>query len=203
MARVDTLNAPPKHSARDTSPDTPASNGGSGATRQDDAPTSAPVTPERAGAPRRAPNEILTALAALPDELDRTLHERSSEDLLRPARDGGWGVVEVLPHLRDWEEVLSERIDALLSQERPRLPAYDDDLWAIERDYRGQEPRATLASFRALRQDNVARLRDLPPEAWHRTGEHDTLGEVSLQWLTDHICDHDAEHLEQIRDALA
>ena len=197
------MSARAKGSAQDKSPAPPAGNGGGSVARQDDAPMGGPAAPERVGEPRRAPGEIVAALAAFPDELDRTLHDRSAEALLKPARDGGWGVVEVLPHLRDWEEVLSERIDALLTRERPRLQAYDDDLWVIERDYRGQEPRATLASFRELRQNNVARLRDLPPEAWHCTGEHDTLGEVSLQWLTDDICDHDAEHLEQIRDALA
>ena len=91
----------------------------------------------------------------------------------------------------------------MLAEDRPSLPADDDELWAIERDYRGQDPRRTLDRFRDLRSELVAALRDLPPEAWERAGEHEVAGPVTLRWLTERIRAHDHEHLDQIRDALA
>ena len=30
-----------------------------------------------------------------------------------------------------------------------------------------------------------------------------SFGDVTLHWLADHMCDHDQEHLDQARDALA
>ncbi len=122
---------------------------------------------------------------------------------MRPASDGGWGVVEILPHLRDWEEIYLDRAHAIVEQDNPGLPGYDDELWAIERDYRGQDPRATFEHFRQMRADLVGFLRSLAPETWSRRGEHGYYGEITLQWMADHICDHDQEHLRQVRDALA
>ena len=155
------------------------------------------------GPPARSPEEVLAALAAMPEDLGRTLSNHSREDLVQPSRDGGWGVIEVLCHLRDWDEIFAERFRATVEQERPFLPTFDDELWPIERDYRGQDPGKTFERFRHLRTDLVAFLTDLPLEAWQRPAEHGAYGEVTLHWMADHVCDHDREHLEQVRDALA
>lgn len=152
----------------------------------------------------RTREEILQALAAFPDELARVVFkDHDTESLMRPASDGGWGVVEILPHLRDWEEIYLERARRIVEEDHPHLPGYDDELWSIERDYRGQDPAATMDDFRRLRNEHVAFLRALPPEAWARPGTHGYYGEITLQWLENHVCDHDQEHLQQARDALA
>lgn len=153
--------------------------------------------------PTRTSEEIVTELGGFTSELGRVLEHHSPDALMQPARDGGWGVVEILPHLRDWEEIYLERVTAIVGQERPHLPAYDDELWAIERDYRGQDPKRTFEHFRRLRGELIEKLEGLPPDAWHRRAVHDIHGEITLQWLLDRVCDHDREHLDQIRDALA
>ncbi len=122
---------------------------------------------------------------------------------MRPSRDGGWGVVEVLAHLRDWEEVFLERLELTATEDDPFLPAQDDELWPIERDYRGQDPARTLDRFREDRAKTLAFLHGLPADDWNRPANHGIVGAVTILWLADHICDHDAEHLEQVRDALA
>jgi hypothetical protein len=152
----------------------------------------------------RTREAILAALAAFPDDLERAVfQDHEPEDLMRPASDGGWGVVEILPHLRDWEEIYLDRARTLVAEDHPHLPGYDDELWSIERDYRGQDPRATMDDFRRLRTEHVDFLRALPPEAWSRLGTHGYYGEITLQWMEDHVCDHDQEHLQQVREALA
>ena len=157
-----------------------------------------PATP-----PARDRDEVLAALAAMPDELGRSLSNRPVEDLTRPSRDGGWGVIEVLCHLRDWDEIFGKRFRTTAEQDRPFLPTYDDELWPIERDYRGQDPIKTFERFREQREELVAFLAGLPPPAWERPAEHGAYGEVTLHWMADHVCDHDREHLEQVRDALS
>jgi hypothetical protein len=146
---------------------------------------------------------ILEALAGFLDELSRVLKDQNREALLQPASDGGWGVVEILPHLRDWEEIFLERAHLMVTEENPPLPVYDDDLWALERDYRGQDPYETLEDFRRLREEHVAFLTALQPEAWNRHGLHGHYGDITLQWLENHVREHDHEHLMQIKDALA
>jgi uncharacterized damage-inducible protein DinB len=152
----------------------------------------------------RAPEAILAELASFPDEFYRlVLADHEPADFLKPARDGGWGVVEILPHLRDWEEIYLDRFQRLIHEDQPHLPAYDDELWAIERDYRGQDPFETFEQFRQLRGQVLELLRELSSEMWQRQGEHGAYGIITVQWLADHICDHDREHLQQAQDALA
>jgi hypothetical protein len=146
---------------------------------------------------------ILAQLGGFPEELRRlVLAESSQEDLIRPASDGGWGVVEILAHLRDWEEIHLERAHLIAEEDQPHLPSYDDALWAIERDYRAQDPCETFDQFADLRQQLVEFLSNLPSETWQRTGEHSAFGIVTLQWLANHISEHDQEHLQQALDAL-
>jgi len=153
---------------------------------------------------KRARDEIIEELASFPDEFERTiLRGKEPEELRKPASDGGWGVVEILPHLRDWESIYLERARRIVDEEHPHLTSYDDTLWSIERDYRGQNPHEVFAELRRLRAELVDFLSALPTEGWTRTGQHGYYGDITLAWLCDHICEHDHEHLEQAKDAIA
>ena len=153
--------------------------------------------------PSHGREELLAALMALPEELDRTLAGRPVEALVRPASDGGWAVIDNLCHLRDWEEIFLERARAIATFDRPQLPAYDDELWPLERDYRGQDPFLVLQQFRTLRGALVSLLQQLPPDGWARSGIHGVQGEITLRWLAEQARQHGEEHLVQLRQALA
>lgn len=177
---------------------------GSPVSRQDDAP------PRLDGAARepngltpvRSTDSIVRALANTPVELARLVDGKSSETLMRPSQDGGWGIVEVVPHMRDWELIHAERVERILREERPHLAEQDDALWAIERNYREQDTRAALDEFRRLRAVLVRRLEELDDAQWMRTATHPRLGEVTLHVLMDRVCDHDAKHVQQVKDVL-
>ncbi len=161
------------------------------------------VTDQEQSQVLRSRDEILRALEYFPAELKRlVLYANDRDGLMRPAFDGGWGVVEIRPHLRDWEEIYLERVHAILTEERPALPGFDDTLWSIERDYRSQDPYETFASLTALRGQLVSLLAAAPPAEWERIGVHGYYGDITLLWMANHICDHDAEHLQQARDAI-
>jgi hypothetical protein len=148
--------------------------------------------------------EIIAELASFPVELSRSIFSNSEpDDLVQPSSDGGWGVVEIIPHLRDWEMIYFERARRIVSEEHPSLPAFDDTLWSIERDYRDQDPRKTFDAFRTLRGQLVDFLTALAEADWLRTGNHSYYGDVDLIWMGQHIIEHDNEHLQQARDALA
>jgi len=149
----------------------------------------------------RSPGGILAALEAVPDDTGRLIADRSLEELQRPSQDGGWGVVEILAHLLDWEEITADRVARILDEERPELEEHDDSLWAIEHEYSSKDPVAVAERFIALRQDLVDRLRDLDEAGWERTAR---LGarEVSLRTLLATLADHDAKHLAKAREVL-
>ncbi len=151
----------------------------------------------------RSTASVVELMASIPVELARLIEGKSDEDLTQPAQDGGWGLVEILPHLRDWEAITADRLSLILDQDAPSLEEYDDSLWAIEHDYREQQPREALREFTAMRNALVERLRTLEPAAWNRVGILPKRGKVTLHWLMDSVCNHDAKHVVQARDVLA
>ncbi len=153
----------------------------------------------------RSRETVLEDLESFPADLQRVVFadDVSAEDFLRPGNDGGWGVSEILPHLRDWEEIYLERTRRFVEESHPHIPGHDDSLWPIERDYRGQDPDEVFELFRQIREQHMELLRGLAPEDWSRTGEHSLYGEITLHWMLNHVCDHDHEHLVQARDVLA
>lgn len=177
---------------------------GTPASRQDDAPPG-PNGVSRAAngiTPARSTDSIIRQLASTPDDLDRLVDGKSTETLMQPAQDGGWGIVELVPLMRDWEQIHAERVDRILREDRPRFEEQDDALWAIERNYREQDTRAALREFRHLREALVSRLADLSEDAWARTAVHPRLGVISLHALMDRVCDHDAKHVQQVKDVI-
>jgi len=151
----------------------------------------------------RSIDGIVAALASVPDELSRLLANRSREDLTQPAQDGGWGIVEILPHFHDWERVIRDRVDRILTEQTPELEEHDDSLWAIEHDYSSQDPLAVLAAFREQRAALVELLESLDDSAWNRDARLPKHGRITLHWLLNNVCDHDARHMMQVRDVLA
>ncbi len=153
--------------------------------------------------PTRSVPELLAALRATPADLERLISGQSAESLARPASDGEWGVVEILPHLGDWELVQQKWIHRLLDEDTPTFEPVDDSLWAIERDYAGQPPVESLATFAERRDETAHLLEALDDEAWQREAIHPRVGRITLHQLVERMCDHDARHIEQARDALA
>lgn len=151
----------------------------------------------------RSTDAVIATLASVPVDLGRLIEGKSAEDLLRPAQDGGWGLVEILPHFRDWEEIIGERVAAILTEDEPAFEEYDDSLWAIEHGYRDQDTRAAFEEFAERRGALTERLGTLGPDEWTRVGILPKRGRVTLHWLLDSVCDHDARHVVQARDVLA
>ncbi|MDQ3443315.1 MAG: DinB family protein [Chloroflexota bacterium] len=151
----------------------------------------------------RSVDAVIVALASVPVEVARLIEGKSTEELSQPAQDGAWGLVEILPHLRDWEEILDNRVTAILGDDEPGLEEYDDSLWAIEHGYRDQDTRAAFEEFATRRNALVERLGALAEEDWNRVGILPKQGRVTLHWLLNSVCNHDAKHVVQARDVLA
>lgn len=179
--------------------------------RQDDAPPGADSgVPDNAadgnepvGEPSRDTGQILATLSVTPKELARLIEGQSDEALAQPASDGEWGVVEIVPHLRDWEEMYLVWIRATLDEDVPQLDDVDDSLWAIEHDYASENVPGALARFSELREQVGQILESLDEASWQRELIHPRVGRITLHQLADRMCDHDARHIEQARDALA
>jgi len=118
----------------------------------------------------------------------------------RRPEPGEWSVAELLGHLWDAELAYAFRARAILAQDGPQLPAYDQDAWATLT----RPPFAELlAGFAALRSANLALIRDTPAALWERAGLHEERGPTSFRVATDEIAGHARAHQLQLERTIA
>ncbi len=125
-------------------------------------------------------------------------HEKATS--LRDLNDGdkGWTALEVLCHLRDFDEIFYNRAVMMLEYDHPQLPAYDHEAMAIENDYISQDLAAVLAELQEKRTRFIQFWQDLGEEQWERTGQHPERESFDMTDAVMQVGLHDAIHIEQI-----
>lgn len=112
--------------------------------------------------------------------------------------DRGWSVVEVVCHLRDFDGFFRGRVESMLAEENPRLPAYDHVALARDRDYAHQDLRTAFAAWVAERRRFLTLLEGLTPAQWSRTRVHPEAGSMTILDAAVRAAHHDILHSEQI-----
>jgi hypothetical protein len=148
-------------------------------------------------------DQLLDRLREFPQRLRDLIADREDAELSRAAAGGGWGPVEIFCHLRDLEELFIERVERILREDEPYLPAVDETLWPIEREYHAQNPRIALEQFTENRARFTAILSNLNSAEWHRRGHHAELGVQTILWYARHAADHDAMHEQHLIQVLS
>jgi DinB family protein len=139
---------------------------------------------------------------AAPQKLAVMLKGKPGKQLMRRPAPDKWSVAEIVAHLADAELAISWRIRQILSNNAVPIQAYDQDRWAKTFDYAHRDPRQSLASFRALREANVALLKSVPRKLWDNYGVHEERGNESVGHVVRMVAGHDLNHLRQVQRIL-
>jgi hypothetical protein len=140
---------------------------------------------------RRA--DLRRRLAKVPDRL--AVAARAAAD--RPVPSGEWTSAEVVRHLiAVEEEVWHVRLRQLVTEDRPRWPWAEPDLWLGAPNASLDELLAVYAGHRRVTIDILDALGEA---GWARTGEHATCGVLDVAGLMDRAIDHDDEHVASLR----
>lgn len=136
--------------------------------------------------------------------LSHILRNVSVEDA-RAWRDGsdGWSIVEIVCHLRDFDEIFQDRARMMLELDHPQLPAYDHEALAIERNYQAESLADAYDALKASRERFAAFFEALTPAEWARRGLHPERDSFSMTDALMQVCAHDLDHLEQITRVMA
>ncbi len=118
-------------------------------------------------------------------------------------RDGadGWTILEIICHVRDYQEIFMGRAQRMLNEENPTLQPVDAEAreaMVIDNDYANQNLREVFADYVATRQEFIALLSSLNDEALDRIGTHPMIGTIAVATSIFHTILHDADHTEQI-----
>lgn len=139
----------------------------------------------------------------------RSIHQMLQgvpQEHLTTYRDGGdgWTVVEVLCHLRDYDEVFLQRATLTMQGDYPGLPNPDPDQLATERRYNDQKPEEVIAAWSANREAFLGLLRGISSEdEWEQAGLHPRRGRFTLHDQLLLASWHDMNHIEQMTRILA
>ncbi|MBE7325638.1 DinB family protein [Nocardioides sp. Y6] len=138
-------------------------------------------------------------------DLPGLLHDATLA-LSEALRDGGagvrpepgtWSVLEYACHVRDVHRTMGERLTAMLEQDDPTFPNWDQDATAVQERYHAQDP-ATVDVELVEAGGHVAGLWSaVQPEAYDRRGRRSngsaftvrTLGQYHLHDVLHHVHD--------------
>lgn len=127
-----------------------------------------------------------------------------SEEQAHELRDGpqGWSIVEIVCHLRDFDDIFYRRANMMLEQDHPQLPAYDHEAMAIESAYQRQSAAAAYEALKASRRRFIDFFKSLTEQQWQRGGIHPERGGFTMTDALIQVGLHDIDHLEQITRVL-
>jgi len=149
-----------------------------------------------------SPADIVAALERAPGIVIPMVRQADPAMRKRRPPSGKWSMHEHACHLAAVNPRFVERLDLMLAQDNPAIQSYDpgrddpdDALLAIDLE-------DALNRFARDRERMVARLRQLQPREWSRTGEHDEYNSYSIFTMFRHLALHDFFHAYRIEELL-
>lgn len=118
-------------------------------------------------------------------------------------RDGpdGWSILEIVCHVRDYQEIFMERVRRMVEGDQPTLKPYDAparEALIVENQYAQQNLRAVCQDFVQTRERFIDYVAALDAAQLARTGLHPMTGEIDPTVTIFHTVMHDMDHAEQI-----
>ncbi|MEO8503044.1 MAG: YfiT family bacillithiol transferase [Acidobacteriota bacterium] len=147
-------------------------------------------------APERKP--LIAKLRNLPNEMQAAVKGLTPEQLETPYREGGWTVAQVVHHVADSHMNAYLRMKFMLTEDKPALKGYSQDVWAARDDARAKAVAPSITLLKGLHKRWIAMLKKIGRAEWKRTGMHSERGEVTLDDLLIIYANHGEKHVGQI-----
>ena len=115
---------------------------------------------------------------------------------LRAAKFDEWTALEVLGHVADMAEVFAERVRRMVGEERPRLPAVDQDAVHAQRRNNERDPMELSKRIQASHGEIVRLL--ATPANRSRAGVHGEWGEIDAAHVAAYQARHAHGHVSDV-----
>jgi DinB superfamily len=133
------------------------------------------------------------------DEVERALADFPRAQLTAKPLPGKWSACEIVHHLADSEMRAAMRLRQLLTEDRPLIQAYDQELYAARLNYNARDIAPALEVFRGARATTAQLLAHMTDADWAREGTHPEHPRYTAgNWLEIYAA-HAHNHAAQIR----
>ena len=95
-------------------------------------------------------DESISIIEKFPENLERLVKKLSDQQLDTPYREGGWTIRQVIHHCADSHHNSYIRFKWTLTEDKPVIKAYDQDLWAELSDGNAAPIKLSLNYLKAL-----------------------------------------------------
>lgn len=138
-------------------------------------------------------------ISEFPSLLEVALKNCTSKQLDTPYREGGWTIRQVIHHLADSHMNAYIRIKWALTENNPRIKAYDEKLWAETSETKA-DPSLSLQLLKALHTKWVVMLNGLTPIDLKKTFVHPDSGkEIPMDRQIALYAWHGQHHLGHVK----
>lgn len=116
---------------------------------------------------------------------------------------GEWSAMEVLGHMIDKMQHWAKRVERVVAEERPMLPAFDQDAAVREHAYQQANPATLLEQLTQVCERFAVIVERIPASALQRDGVHEEFGPMTLHQCIEAPLGSVPAHFEQFRTAQA
>jgi len=142
--------------------------------------------------------DLITAIAACPDALAQAVDGLSEAQLDTPYREGGWTARQLVHHIFDSHANAFIRFRLALTEDNPRISAYDENAWAHLADSQLVSADVSVKLVAGLHHRWVVMLNGMSEHQFTRTLEHPENGPMSLDAMLQLYAWHGLHHVRHL-----
>ncbi len=142
--------------------------------------------------------QLIQQIADAPANLRAAVRGLTETQLDTPYREGGWTVRQVVHHLPDSHLNAYVRCKLAMTENRPTIKPYEQQLWAELPDAKTGPVEPSLSLLESLHTRWVSFLQSLQPSDFARTLLHPESGVMSLDAVLQLYAWHGRHHTAQI-----
>ena len=140
----------------------------------------------------------IAEIAGLPLAVRRGVQGLSPEQLDTPYREGGWSTRQIVHHLADSQMNAFLRFKLGLTEQNPRISAFDQNAWARTVDGMKSAVAPSLAIIQGVHGRWAELLASLAPADFARTYAHPERGPEPLERTLQLYAWHGRHHLAHV-----
>jgi len=141
----------------------------------------------------------LSDIEFLPQRVEDSVLNLDEAQLQTPYRDGGWTVQQLVHHIADSHMNAFCRFRIGLTEDKPTIRPYEEQLWAELNDMRTIPINVSMTLLHALHIRLYATISDLTLHQWERTVYHPgSKMEMTLWYLLGNYAWHGRHHVAHI-----